>query len=91
MGWRAKKFRFADCQSVSALAVRVLTQSRAHLAHNPAYPCFEGLDGAVGGRRFLEVFVLSCSAHHNVSVETLCKQPKVRSCSRVNTQTLSSY
>lgn len=35
-----------------------------------------GLDWAVGGRCFLEVFVLPHSACHNVPMETVCQQPK---------------
>lgn len=36
----------------------------------------KGLDWAVGGRCFLEVFVLCRSARHHVFMETVCHQPK---------------
>lgn len=52
--------------------------------------CFKGLEGTVGGRCFLEVLVLCHSARHHVFMETICKQPKVSSCSsQLSTTTLN--
>ncbi len=49
-----------------------------HFIDNRTCVCVEGLDRAVGGRCFLEVFVLRHPVGHNVFMETICKQPKAR-------------
>lgn len=87
MAWTAKKFRFAECQSVSMVWhiyiysivktekiffwIDILVTIRSL--------CVKGLDRAVGGRRFLEVLVLSRSVRHYVFMEAICKQPKASS------------
>lgn len=80
MVWTTKKFRLSDCQAVSIWTL--WGQSSSQIGADPEHlklvvVClWAGLDGAVGGRCFLEVPLLHHSAGHHVSVEAVCQQPK---------------
>lgn len=89
MAWTAKKFRFAECQSVSMvwhIFICSIVKNRNFFLGGGVgilviiiTLCVKGLDRAVGGRRFLEVLVLSCPVRHYVFMEAICKQPKASS------------
>lgn len=79
IGWTAKKFRLADCQSVSIeyLLYYIMSVFKRFNLFSIACPILcQGLDWVVGGRCFLEILVLRHSASDNVFMETICKQPK---------------
>lgn len=84
MAWTAKKFRFAECQSVSMawhIYICSIVKNRKKIFWVDILViivtlCVKGLDRAVGGRRFLEVLVLSRLVCHYVFMEAICKQPK---------------
>lgn len=88
MVWTTKKFRMAECQSVSTHSQTLVFTLHIHIAPLigiltgflgwPEFlPLSTGLDGAVGRWCLLEVSVLHHTAGHHVSMETIHQQPKV--------------